>query len=109
MIVHLGPRVIRQSVRYPLLTTLALFLGWASSTVAAEVPAGCDVTGTPPVLDFSHPLNLTLIKRQLLLYRCTRYDKDIELVLREAQDWVKQRASQVANAAIVLDIDETSL
>jgi len=53
--------------------------------------------------------NLGVFKAQLLVYRCTSYDDDIELVVREAQAWVKQQAPQVTNPAIVLDVDETSL
>jgi len=53
--------------------------------------------------------NLGVFKTQLLVYRCANYDNEIELIVREAQAWVKQRAPQVNNPAIVLDIDETSL
>lgn len=92
------------------ISTMAIVLCVLISTAAAaEVPVGCETKIDPPLRDFSQPPNLNLFKRELLYYRCTRYDTDIGLVLREAQDWVKRRAPQVNNPAIVLDIDETSL
>jgi predicted secreted acid phosphatase len=63
----------------------------------------------PPLRDFRQLPNLDLFKRELLYYRCTRYDIDVALVLQDAQKWVAERAPQVNKPAIVLDIDETSL
>jgi hypothetical protein len=79
----------------------------------AGVPDGCETKSDPPLVDFSEPPNLDFIKRQLLYYRCTRYDIDIALVLRDAGRWIEERAPEVIKTggkpAIVLDIDETSL
>jgi predicted secreted acid phosphatase len=80
-----------------------------SQTAQPPAPAGCDPAPAPQPADFSSPPNLDLIKRQLVYYRCTQYDADIAAVLGEARQWVAERAPQVANPAIVLDIDETSL
>jgi acid phosphatase len=76
---------------------------------SAQAPEGCYPIPTPPPVDFSHPPNLDLIKSELLYYRCTQYDTDVTAALADAQQWVKARAPQVMNPAIVLDIDETSL
>ena len=95
--------------RYSPLPMVTLLLAWVSCAAAADMPAGCDTTAAPPMLDLSHPPNLGIFKDQLLRYRCTNYEKDIAAVLQEARDWIKQRAPQVRNPAIVLDIDETSL
>ena len=75
----------------------------------AQVPGGCNPPPAAQPMDFSAPPNLDLIKRRLVYYRCTQYDADIAAVLREARQWVRVRAPQVAKPAIVLDIDETSL
>lgn len=81
----------------------------AAGTASAQVPEGCDPAPAAQPMGFSAPRNLDLIKRQLVYYRCTQYDADIVVVLREARQWVAARAPQVAKPAIVLDIDETSL
>lgn len=83
-------------------------LGWISCAAAADIPAGCSTTTSPPAMVSFQP-NLGVFKAQLLVYRCTKYDSEIQLVVQEAQAWIKQRAPQVNNPAVVLDIDETSL
>jgi predicted secreted acid phosphatase len=89
---------------------LALLSGWLSAPAAAETPLGCDKVSGLPVVDYLvTPQNLALLKQQLLIYRCQRYDSEIAMVVQEALAWVKLRAAQVSNPAIVLDIDETSL
>jgi acid phosphatase len=91
---------------------LALLSGWLSSPTAAQTPLGCDpqTINKPPTVDYlAAPQNLALLKQQLLIYRCTRYDNELAMVVQEAQAWIKLRAAQVSNPAIVLDIDETSL
>jgi acid phosphatase len=77
----------------------------------AEVmaPDGCYPVPEVKPLSVSQPLNLDLVKQQLLQYRCTRYDAEVAAVLADAQKWVEIRAAHVAHPAIVLDIDETSL
>jgi acid phosphatase len=94
--------------RYSSFAIVMSLLGWVSCAAAADVPAGCSAPASPPAMVSFQP-NLAVFKAQLLVYRCTSYDNDIELVVQEAQAWVKQRAPQVTNPAIVLDVDETSL
>jgi len=72
-------------------------------------PAGCPAPVAPRVLESVEPPNLGQLKLQLREYRCLRYDADVSAVLAKARTWVEQRASQVVNPALVLDIDETSL
>jgi hypothetical protein len=92
------------------LIAVGLLLGCSPGPATAEGPAECAGLGALPVMDyFSTPHNLGIFKQQLLLYRCTRYDNDIQRVVQDAQAWLTLRAAQVANPAIVLDIDETSL
>jgi acid phosphatase len=79
----------------------------AFSPAPARAQAGCNPPPKPEPLQT--PLNLTLVKRQLIYYRCTRYDADLARVLHEARAFVERRAGRVARPALVLDIDETSL
>jgi hypothetical protein len=79
------------------------------SPASAQAPDGCYPIPAVVAPNYSQPPNLDFIKKQLLYYRCSQYDADIAAVLDEAQRWVRMRAPQVANPAIVLDIDETSL
>lgn len=96
--------------RFVCIAIIALQFGWLSSPAAADTVLGCaNIGGSSPSDHLTAPQNLTLFKQQLLIYRCTRYDNDIAMVVQEAQAWIKLRAPQVSNPAIVLDIDETSL
>jgi hypothetical protein len=72
-------------------------------------PEGCYPIPDVKPLSVSQPLNIDLIKQQLLQYRCTHYDTEVAAVFSDARQWVQTRASQVSKPAIVLDIDETSL
>jgi acid phosphatase len=74
-----------------------------------QAPEGCYPIPEVKPLSVSQPLNIDLIKQQLLLYRCTHYDAEVAAVFSEAQRWIQTRAPQVSRPAIVLDIDETSL
>jgi predicted secreted acid phosphatase len=74
-----------------------------------QAPDGCYPVPSVEPLSVAQPLNIDLIKRQLIRYRCTRYDFEVSAVLTDAQTWVQARAPQVSKPAIVLDIDETSL
>jgi hypothetical protein len=87
----------------------ATFIALAEMQVADDKPLGCESVSGPPPTNFSQPPNLEFIKRELLYYRCTKYDDDIAAVLAEARKFIEKRAPQVENPAIVLDIDETSL
>jgi hypothetical protein len=104
--------VTASAVRDALLT-LALYTLLGLAAAHAGVPDGCETKLGAPVADFTQPVNLDLVKRQLLYYRCTRYDIDVALVLRDAKRWIAKRAPEVAKAggkpAIVFDIDETAL
>jgi hypothetical protein len=76
----------------------------------AETPAGCGAS--PPRVARSTAQvaeNLALFKRQLIRYRCTRYDAELARVDRAAEAWIARRAPHVTRPALVLDIDETSL
>lgn len=92
------------------LTVVGWLAGWSPYPAAAEAPVECNGLSGLPVVDYlTTPHNLGIFKQQLLLYRCTKYDNDIQRVVQEAQAWMMLRAPQVTNPTIVLDIDETSL
>ena len=55
------------------------------------------------------PPNLGVLKVQLKDYHSREYALEVATVLSEAGKWIKKRAPQVKNPAIVLDVDETSL
>src|ERR1700724_1918760 len=72
--------------------------------------AACPAQPYGDKLDATQPINLGQLKYQLLDYKCFgSYDRDVKRALLEAQIYVEQRSSQVANPALILDIDETSL
>jgi hypothetical protein len=108
------PSTIASLAARPRLHSIALasFVSFgliASGPARAEAPAGCETKLDPQVRDFSQPSNLDLFKRDLLYYRCTRYDIEVGLVLQQAKEWVAIRRTEIDKAAVVLDIDETSL
>jgi hypothetical protein len=80
-----------------------------SLMVCRAEPAGCYPAPIDQPLDGSTPINIELLRRSLVHYRCSRYDIEVGTVLGSAKDWIKTRAPQVNRPAIVLDIDETSL
>lgn len=80
-----------------------------AGTAHAETPAGCSSPAVASARDISQPLNIDIVKAELLYYRCSKYDDDVRAVLDDARQWVALRGAQVNNPAIVLDIDETSL
>jgi acid phosphatase len=85
-----------------------LFL-FAGTPVFADTPAGCGASMPQAVGATAQASNLALFKRQLIRYRCTRYDADVTRVDHDAGVWMARRASHVAQPALVLDIDETAL
>jgi len=87
----------------------ALFLLLAGMPAFADAPAGCAAPLPRAASAATQASNLFFEKQQLIRYRCTRYDADLARVDRAAAAWIAQRASQVAQPALVLDIDETSL
>jgi len=90
-------------------SALAALLVCSILPAHAQAPAGCPATQPPPAIDDAGPPNLGVLKLALLRYRCNDYDRDLKAVIAEARAWIAQRAPQVDNPAIVLDIDETSL
>lgn len=85
----------------------------ASLLGLGAAPAQQGAVCTPPAaadaFDPAKP-NLGQLKLQLRYYQCSRkYEEDVRTALSNARAWVEQRAGQVVNPAIVLDIDETSL
>jgi predicted secreted acid phosphatase len=59
--------------------------------------------------DSAEPQNIDLLKKALKNYHAESYESEIAKKLAEAGDWIRKRAPEVKKAAIVLDIDETSL
>ena len=57
----------------------------------------------------SEPQNVSQLKAQLKDYYAVEYPRAVATVLKDATEWVHERASKVKRPAIVLDIDETSL
>jgi predicted secreted acid phosphatase len=79
-----------------LLIALAVANGAVAQT-AADVPT-------------SQPSNLGDLKQQIREYQKSgAYDRDLAAVAAAAQAYVEERAAEVKNPALVLDIDETSL
>jgi predicted secreted acid phosphatase len=59
---------------------------------------------------FAEPPNLGLLENEAKLYKSSgEYDHDIAAVISQAQSYLDNHLSGVDNAAVVLDIDETSL
>ncbi len=97
----------RQARRF-FLAFLVLSLS-LSGVARADVPAGCAAPLPPALSAAQQASNLALFKRQLIRYRCTRYDADLARVDRAAAAWIARRAPHVTKPALVLDIDETAL
>jgi HAD superfamily, subfamily IIIB (Acid phosphatase) len=85
------------------------FAALAPAVAQTQAPEGCYPIPEVKPLSVTQPLNIDLIKQQLLYYRCTHYDGEVAAVYSEAQRWIQMRAPQVSKPAVVLDIDETSL
>jgi hypothetical protein len=88
---------------------IAFLLLTTSPPAFAETVAGCGAPVPPVAWASVQASNLAIFKRQLIRYRCTRYDADLARVDRAAEAWIARRASHVTRPALVLDIDETSL
>lgn len=87
----------------------ALLAVCAAAVPHAEDAAGCQNPPPKRVVDSNWPINIGILSRQLVVYRCTDYIRDVAMVLDDARQWVEQRAPQVEKPAIVFDIDETVL
>lgn len=77
---------------------------------------GCMPSSSPPPVEIGQPPNLAGLKIQLRYYKCSgAYDRDFSQVIDQAISYVVKRTKEIAKrnqgvkAAIVLDIDETSL
>ena len=92
------------------IASVAIAALWiAAGPVLAEpevcpAPVPNHIPAAPPP-----PLNLGTIKDLLLEYHQKYYDIDIAAVFDSAQRFVEQNATQSKRAALVMDIDETSL
>jgi acid phosphatase len=80
-----------------------------SAVAQQQKPAGCDPLPVRKKFDTTPPINIGLLTDELIYYRCTDYDTDVANTLAQARTWVAERAPAVSKAAVVLDIDETSL
>jgi acid phosphatase len=108
--INTGSRGNATAIRFVLVVTLIGLCGIIGDGPAWAQPyEGCDKDPGTQTADRRQPPNLDHIKRQLLHYRCTKYDSDVAAVVTKARHWVQRRASQVHRPAIILDIDETSL
>jgi hypothetical protein len=80
-----------------------LLLGLAAGSAAAD---GSSVFVTSP----AQPMNVGDAMAAAAAYpESGAYDKDIELVTRQAAAWITERAGAVQRPAVVFDIDETAL
>src|SRR3954447_24252068 len=103
---------LRNSLAVLAMLTLGGVMSATPAAAQVQAPEGCYPIPEVQPLSVSQPLNIDLIKKQLLYYRCAHYDREVAAVYSEAQRWVQIRAPQVSQGskpAIVLDIDETSL
>jgi acid phosphatase len=89
-------------------TTLLLAALLAVSVCSAWAD-DCPPTRTMHIPDPMQPLNLDEIKNKLVDYHEQNYNADIAAVVSDAGEWIDYRANKVTKAALVLDIDETSL
>jgi hypothetical protein len=79
------------------------------SFAAAADPPACPAPAVQQTIAPTDPPNLGLLKLELRVYRCTRYDDELAATAAEARVWIERRAGEVTRPALVLDIDETSL
>ncbi len=92
-----------------MLAAVAIAASIAGGAARTEDASGCQDPPAQRTLDAKWPINIGLLAQQLVAYRCSDYMKDVTAAVAQARSWVAQRAPQVDNAAVVLDIDETSL
>jgi hypothetical protein len=92
-------------MRHTVAAAALLSVSFAAGTVAAQCPA---VPG-PHLPVIPSPLNLDAVKDALRDYHENDYMQDIAAVFAVAQRYIEERAGEVKNPAVVLDIDETSL
>jgi predicted secreted acid phosphatase len=89
---------------------VALLIAAITGAPSVAHAATCPVmpkANIPPAPDL--PLNIDHIKKLLRDYKASNYETDIAAVFKIARTFVEERAGQVKNPALILDIDETSL
>jgi hypothetical protein len=100
-------------MRFPVRAAAAAALIGALAGAFASTPAAARVAGVDcaQVTPFNEqwPINIGLLATALHQYRQCRYDTDVKAVLDAARAHVIEAAPRVSKAAVVLDIDETSL
>jgi predicted secreted acid phosphatase len=89
-----------------LFAATALVALLAASARAADCPAVPEPHIPPMPVS---PFNIDLVKKALRSYQKGDYAGDLAAVYTMARNYVDNRAGQVSNPAVVLDIDETSL
>jgi hypothetical protein len=85
------------------------------SSIRARSPTASPASNSTPfsmgtTSGSSQPINIGELSNQLTFYHdFGSYDRDLWAVVKPAEDYLRQRASQVKMPALVLDIDETAL
>jgi hypothetical protein len=79
------------------------------SAYGQPAPSGCQTRPQVETLDLTAPINIGLLKLNLVSYRCASYDNDVKDALARAREWIVQHVGEFDKPAVVLDIDETSL
>jgi acid phosphatase len=87
---------------------IGVLAGAFAPTPAAAQAAGVDCAKVRPFNE-QWPINIGLLATALREYHQCGYDGDVKTVLDAARAYVVQEAPRVSKAAVVLDIDETSL
>jgi predicted secreted acid phosphatase len=77
----------------------------------AAMLAACTVPPPPPpAVGSNEPFNVGITKLVAVAYHDTgAYMRDLTRAAAPAGDWLRERASQVPSATLVLDIDDTAL
>jgi hypothetical protein len=87
----------------------------AETSIRARSPTALPASNSIPfsmvvASESSQPGNIGELSNQLTFYHdFGSYDRDLWAVVKPAEDYLRQRASQVKMPALVLDIDETAL
>src|SRR3989440_7571843 len=102
----------RQRFAAGLKHTLAVALGAVALAGTPDITGAADCPAETQVRvpqASAPPLNIDKVKEVLLAYQAGDYDGDVAAVFAAARAYVEGRAGAVSKAALVLDIDETSL
>src|SRR5207302_11085702 len=95
-------------LKHSLLTALLIILVAGAPTFA--IGADCKQPPSLPPPESGQPRNLDGLKSHLAYYQCCgSYYRDFNLVIDKAMAYVLRRGTNDAKAALVLDIDETSI